>query len=102
MVAKSAKANQAHVHTLSADHQRVRDFVVLELPISGTPLSPAAIAQETGLSLARVQEIVEDLERGMTFLFRNAQGEVAWAYPVTVEPTPHRITFETGEQVYAA
>jgi hypothetical protein len=75
-VAKSAKANQAHVHTLSPDHQRVRDCVVLELPRTGAPLSAAYIAQKTGLSVDRVQGILADLERGMTFLFRNAQGEV--------------------------
>ena len=38
----------------------------------------------------------------MTFLFRNSQGAVTWAYPVTVEPTPHRVAFSTGEEVYAA
>jgi hypothetical protein len=38
----------------------------------------------------------------MTFLFRNEQGAVAWAYPVTVDRTPHYVTFSTGEQVYAA
>jgi hypothetical protein len=25
-----------------------------------------------------------------------------WAYPVTVDKTPHRITFNTGEKLYAA
>jgi hypothetical protein len=38
----------------------------------------------------------------MTFLFRNEQGSVTWAYPVTVDQTPHRVTFSSGEQVYAA
>jgi hypothetical protein len=45
---------------------------------------------------------LDELEQHMTFLFRNAQGDVVWAYPVTVEQTPHRITFDTGEQLYAA
>jgi hypothetical protein len=38
----------------------------------------------------------------MTFLFRNEEGAVTWAYPVTVERTPHRVSLSTGEQVYAA
>jgi len=38
----------------------------------------------------------------MTFLFRNKEGEVVWAYPVTVDKTPHHLTFSTGEQLYAA
>lgn len=36
------------------------------------------------------------------FLFRNSEGEVTWAYPVTVEKTPHSVTFGTGERIYTA
>jgi hypothetical protein len=42
------------------------------------------------------------LEQHLTFLFRNKQGSVVWAYPVTVDPTPHRVTFNTDEQINAA
>ena len=83
-------------------HHRVRDFAVLELTRSGIPLSPERIAQELQLSQARVAEILDELEQHKTFLFRNAQGAVTWAYPVTVDPTPHRLSFSTGEQAYAA
>ena len=87
---------------MSADHHRVRDFVVTELPRAGAPLGPEMIAHRLNLPLRRVRLILDDLEKHMTFLFRNPQGEVDWAYPVTVMPTPHRVTFSTGEQVYAA
>jgi hypothetical protein len=50
----------------------------------------------------KVVHILNDLEKHMNFLFRNRQGEVTWAYPVTVEKTPHHLTFSTGEQIYAA
>ncbi len=83
-------------------HHRVRDFAVLELTRSEKPLPPERIAQALQLSQARVVEILDDLEQRKTFLFRNAQGSVTWAYPVTVDPTPHRLSFSTGEQVYAA
>ena len=83
-------------------HHQVRDFVVLELPRVGKPLAPEFIARELDLPLPRVAGILDDLERHMTFLFRNEQGAVAWAYPVTVDRTPHHITFSSGEQVYAA
>jgi len=83
-------------------HHRVRDFAVAELTRSGKPLTPERIAQELQLSPARVVEILDELERHKTLLFRNAQGAVTWAYPVTVDPTPHRLRFSTGEQVYAA
>ena len=87
---------------MSADHHRVRDFVVLELPRAGQPLSPQSLALGLELPLERVQTILNELERHKTFLFRNPQGEVAWAYPVTVEVTPHQVAFNSGERVYAA
>jgi len=87
---------------MSPEHHRIRNFVVTELPRAGQPLSPQAIAQALDLAVDQVVVILADLESHMTFLFRNGQGEVTWAYPVTVEKTPHRITFSTGEQVYAA
>jgi len=83
-------------------HHRVRDFAVAELIRGGQPLAPEHIAQELQLPQARVAEILNELERHKTFLFRNAQGAVTWAYPVTVDLTPHRLRFSTGEQVYAA
>jgi hypothetical protein len=87
---------------MSADHHRVRDFVVMELPRAARPLSPALIAGRLSLPLERVQAILVELEQRMTFLYRNDQGHVTWAYPVTVDRTPHRITFSSGEEVYAA
>lgn len=87
---------------MRADHHRVRDFVVLELPRCGAPIPPAEIAARLDLPLEKTVKILDELEKGMTFIFRNPQGEVTWAYPVTVEPTPHHIRFGSGEQVYAA
>ena len=87
---------------MSEEHHRVRDFVVRELPRVGAPLTPEFIAQQLGLSLVRVVALLDELEQNMTYLFRNEEGAVAWAYPVTVDRTPHRVTFSSGEQVYAA
>ncbi len=87
---------------MSADHHRVRDFAVLELPRFGKPLPPERIAQELGLALPRVTEILAELERHKTFLYRDAEGRVTWAYPVTVDRTPHHVTFATGERIDAA
>jgi hypothetical protein len=92
----------ALLHFMSKEHRLVRSFVVRELPTVGEPLSPEFIAQELNLPVAQVKTILDQLERHMVFLFRNEQGAVAWAYPVTVERTPHHVTFDTGEQVYAA
>jgi hypothetical protein len=92
----------AHLDFMSDDHHRVRNFVVRELPRVAEPLSPELIARELDLEASRVVAILDELERRMTFLFRNAQGAVAWAYPVTADRTPHRVSFGTGEQIYAA
>ena len=87
---------------MTDEHRRVHHYTVRELPRAGKPLSPGAVAAAVGLPRDRVVSILDDLEKHMTFLFRNKQGEVAWAYPVTVDKTPHHMTFSTGEQVYAA
>jgi len=99
---QSQVRGDAELDFMSEEHHNVRDFVVLELPRVGRPLTPEFIAQELNLPLPRVAGILDDLEAHMTFLFRNEQGAVAWAYPVTADRTPHHVTFSTGEQIYAA
>jgi len=92
----------AHLDFMSPNHHRVRDFVVTEIPKARKPLSPACIAQALNLPADRLGLILDDLEKHMTFLFRNPQGEVEWAYPVTAACTPHHVAFSTGERIDAA
>lgn len=87
---------------MSEEHHFVRNFVVRELPEVGASLSPAFIAQKLNLPVSRVNVILDELEERLTFLFRNEQGAVIWAYPVTVDNTPHHVTFNTSEHIYAA
>jgi hypothetical protein len=87
---------------MSAEHHLVRNFVVTELSKVGEPLSPEHIAQELDLPPARLKTILDELEKHMTFLFRDQAGAVTWAYPVTVDTTPHRVSINTGEEVNAA
>jgi hypothetical protein len=96
------KFDDRQLDFMSADHHRVRNFCVTELPRAGQPLTPAYTARALDLPVDRVVPILDELEQHMTFLFRNREGAVTWAYPVTVDVTPHRVTFSTGEQVYAA
>jgi hypothetical protein len=84
------------------EHHRVRNFAVRELPRVGSPLATEFIAKSLNLEVAPTKVILDELEKHLTFLFRNEQGAVAWAYPVTVDPTPHRVHFSTGESLYAA
>ncbi len=101
-VARSAENGPARLAFMSADHHRVRDFVVNELPRVHRPLSHDYIADCLDLPSEQVVTILDELEKHMTFVFRNPRGEVTWAYPVTVDTTPHHVTFSTGEQIYAA
>lgn len=87
---------------MSTEHHRVRYFVVCELPRIGVPIPPEVIANALQLPLARIHAILDELEQHLFFLVRNDHGAVSWAFPMTVDPTPHRLTFSTGEQVFAA
>jgi hypothetical protein len=88
--------------SLSEECRTIHHFVVRELPANGKPLSPQSISDGLGFSVDRVIAALDHLEKRMTFLYRNRDGNVLWAYPVTVDKTPHRITFNTGEKLYAA
>jgi len=88
---------------LTPQHHSVRNFVVRELPRNeGRPLRPGQIAQGTGRDLPVVQDLLDELERNLFFLVRNAAGDVSWAFPVTSDRTPHRLTFSTGERIFGA
>ena len=101
-IARSARAAEKTLAFMTAEHHKVRDFVVREMPRIAKPIPPGLIAHSLDMETERVLSILDDLERKLTFLFRNQHGSVIWAYPVTVEQTPHRIAFSTGEQIYAA
>jgi hypothetical protein len=101
-VRSSARKTRARLSSLPDEHTMLHYFCVTELPRAGMPLSPEDIAQKLHWPVSRVTDTLEDLERRMTFLYRNEEGAVAWAYPVTADETPHRIAFDTGERIHAA
>lgn len=102
VIFQEVRKTEKRLDFMTPEHRTVHHFVVGELPRAGKPLSPRVVAQGVGLPVERVNVILRELETNMTFLFRNEQGAVAWAYPVTADETPHRVTLSTGEQVYAA
>jgi hypothetical protein len=83
-------------------HHRVRYFVVEALARTSHPLSPLRIAEQLVLPVSSVEAILSELEANLLFLVRDQAGHVIWAFPLTVEPTPHRITLSTGEALYGA
>ena len=101
-VRSEAHRAAARLEFMGADHHRIRNFVVAELPRAQQPLSPERIAAGVGLEIERVQEILDELEAQLTFLYRRDGLNVDWAYPVTAEKTPHRVTLDNGERFFAA
>jgi hypothetical protein len=102
IVKNAARTRERVTRLVGDDHRRVQHYCVRELSQIGRPLRPEDIAAALDLPLHRVHSLLDDLEAGMTFLYRNPSGAVHWAYPVTVDETPHRVTFSTGEQIHAA
>jgi hypothetical protein len=96
--------NMDNLHAfMTKEHHAVRNFVVRELPRNhGKPLSPTQIAAALGLDVRLVISLIEDLEKHLFFLVRDARGNVSWAFPVTSHRTPHRLRFSTGEQIFGA
>ncbi len=101
-LARVADPMSARLSFMSDKHHQVRYFVVRELVNTGKPIRPGTISEMLNLSLEQVSAILDELERKLFFLARDAQGAVVWAYPVTAEPTPHRLNFSTGERLFGA
>ena len=109
--AESWKSQLAGIHEvmeerlsfMTAEHHLVRTAAVRELPRnSGRPLRPAELAEVSKLPLSRVRTILDELEERLFFLARNDNREVSWAFPVTTDRTPHRLSFSTGERLFGA
>ncbi|MGB3713783.1 MAG: hypothetical protein WA996_05065 [Candidatus Promineifilaceae bacterium] len=101
-VSESAKHTKETLSFMSPEHHRVRYFVVDALVRYGEALLPETISKALDLPFDQTFSILDDLEKNLFFLVRNKEGAVVWAYPVTVERTPHRLTFDSGERLYGA
>jgi hypothetical protein len=101
-ISKAKGKFEAELGFMTDEHRLVHHFVVRELAYAGEPLSSEVVANKLDLPISQVNAILDDLEKHMTFLFRDNHARVVWAYPVTVDKTPHHVTFDTGEELYAA
>ena len=99
---RGARKTKKALGGLDDEHRRVHHFVVKELPSLARPMAPDFIADRLKLDKQRVIQILDELERRLIFLFRPEGRDVVWAYPITAEPTPHRLTFSSGERLWAA
>jgi hypothetical protein len=102
MFTKNARDAEESLTFMSPAHHAVRDFVVKYLPEVNEPISAAHIATNLNMRLEDVEQIIDDLEQGMTFLYRGCPEGVTWAYPVTIDSTPHQVVFDNGRQTFAA
>lgn len=101
MVSRDAR-RLAKRSALEPDERRVQHFAVREIPRRRAPIAPETFAAELELPIEEVRQILDDLERRMTFLWRSGGEDVVWAYPVTAEETPHQVRMDGGEAFSAA
>ena len=101
-VPREARKTNRALGGLDEEQRQVHHFVVRELPRLGQPMPPDYVATELQMDETRVVEILDELERRLIFLYRPGGRDVVWAYPVTAEPTPHRLAFSSGERLWAA
>lgn len=101
MVRRDAK-KLAKRPALESDQRRVQHFAVREIPRRREAIAPEVFARELELPLDEVNQILDELERGMTFLCRRGGDNVNWAYPVTAEETPHQVRIDGGAAFSAA
>jgi hydroxymethylpyrimidine pyrophosphatase-like HAD family hydrolase len=94
--------SQSRLNFMTDTHHQIRYFVVKELVNRQKPIEPEFISEKLNIPLELVKSTLEELERKLFFLVQNEHGAVAWAYPATVEVTPHKMDFSSGERLYGA
>jgi hypothetical protein len=87
---------------LEPDQRRVQHFAVREIARRRSPIAPEVFAAELDLPVEEVLQILDELERRMTFLCRRGGEDVNWAYPVTSDETPHQVRIDGGAAFSAA
>lgn len=87
---------------LSDEDRSLHLFLATQLPLVGLPLTPAWIGGQRDIAAAVVAEQLDRLGQRKALIARNAVGDVTWVYPVTVDSTPHHLTFESGDRLDAA
>ena len=102
LLKRGAGKTKAILGGLNDEQRRVHHFVVKMLPGYARPMPPGYIAESLEMDISVVIEILDELEQRLIFLFRPEGREVVWAYPVTAEPTPHKLAFSSGERFWAA
>ena len=99
---KGVSGAKAKARLLSEEERRVHHFVVKKMAVAKEPITAELISQELGISLEKVEKIIDKLEGLKTFVYRRDGKGINWAYPLSLENTSHRMTASTGEEFSAA
>ena len=99
--AGAPEAMKKRLAFMTPEHHAVRRFAVSELPRRGHELSTEEIADALSLPRKRVATIIDELEKALFFVVRLKSG-ISWAFPVTIDETPHALAFSSGERCFAA
>ena len=99
---KAVSGAKAKARLLSEEERRVHHFVVKKMAVAKEPITAELISQELGISLEKVEKIIDKLEGLKTFVYRSDGKGINWAYPLSLENTSHRMTASTGEEFSAA
>ncbi len=102
IVSSGIKEARKKVSRFSDLKRQIHHWVVKEIPGRKTPVLLPEIAEHFDQDITTIESIVQELEDEKTFLFRNRSEGINWAYPVTLDSTPHTVTFSSGETVNSA
>ena len=87
---------------MTEEHHAVRNYLVTELPRRQSPISRFEISEALTIPPVQLAKILDDLEKNLFFLVRDARGDVEWAFPVTAASTGHSLVFSSGDRIDAA
>lgn len=81
--------------------QQALAFILNNIASEGKPPSLLQIKKKTGVtSIEAVKSILDKLE-SRNLIYRKPGNKIVAAYPLSVEPTPHRVRLADGRWVYA-
>ena len=83
------------------DRKREARKGVLNLISAGEVPNPEALAGALGVSAAAARQLLDGLVAKGFAVRDAANGAIAAAYPLSVRPTRHRVTLESGPMVHA-
>lgn len=99
---KGEKGAKENAGCLSEEERSVHHFIVMKMAVVKDPITAELIADELGMQIDRVSDIINKLENLKTFVYRSDGHRINWAYPLSLENTGFRMTASSGEQFFAA